>query len=173
MTNATARGVQGIGRRAVLFIGAALALMLASLLVRPNAARAANSTFAQDTTLTIDGPGITLTILSGSQADAGSTTTTTFTVTVAAAEAMTVRYLGPTPGRFPNNGGLPDCNFVGGNNDLVINGPITVTVTPNTTVCGAPSGGGGGGGATTQPVTVAKPNGGGATLFIPVSLLPQ
>ena len=159
MTNITARGVRGIGRRVALLIGATLALMLASLLAQPEAARAGNMSYPQETDLFMSGSAITLKILAGSQANTLVVNPTTFTVTVAAAEAFTVRYPGPNPGRLPNNGGLSECTLVSVNNEIVVTGPVTVTFTPNTTVC---TGGGGGGGVGGGPstVTLIQPNGG-------------
>jgi hypothetical protein len=126
----------------------------------PCAALAANITYPENTTLFVDGPGITLTILAGSEADSLVVNSTTFVVTVAGGDTFSLRYPGPTPGTLANNGAIDDCNLVGGNNDVDVVGPVTVTFTPNTTEC---TGGGGGGSIVTPTVSVVSPAGGTLT----------
>ncbi len=125
--------------------------------------------FDADTTLNLSGPSYNFTIISGSHMDSPTDTIaitpTTFTVTMAGTGQLIIRWPGPNPGRFVNDGGLPECTYASGNNDLVINGPVTVTFTPSAaSACVAPAtggGGGSGGGATSFPsVSVASPNGG-------------
>lgn len=136
------------------------AVVVASLLLAvPVFAADPSAAFPQDTTLAIAGPGISLVAVSGSEIDALDFTSTTFTATLLAGQAAVIRYPGPNPGRFPNDQSLPICHLVGGNNDLVLNGPITVTVTPVATPCST-GGGGGGGGSAPISVSLSQPNGG-------------
>lgn len=141
---------------------AAAACVLGALLatLAPIVASAANYTYANDIPVTLTGSGIGLIIVAGSTSDTLDIQATTITVSVAAAEAFTLRFPGPNPGRMPNDGGLPDCNLVNGNNDVLVSGPKTVTFTPNLTACVAPSGGGSGSVSSPITVTLGRPNGG-------------
>jgi len=121
----------------------ALAVVVA-LMIFPASASAGNLTWPQDATLNLSGSGINLTILSGSEADSLSITGTTFTVTVAGGESFTIRYPGPNPGTLSNDGGLPDCNLVGQNNEVTVSGAATVIFTPSATVCSGNRGAGSG-----------------------------
>lgn len=132
-------------------IAAAAMLLVAA---GPVPAGAVQQTYADNIPATLTGPNIGLVIVAGSTSESLDIQATTVTVQVAAGEAFTLRYPGPNPGRMPNNGGLPECNYVGGNNDIVVSGPKTVIFTPNTTVCGAA-----GGGSLPASVVVVKPNG--------------
>lgn len=141
-------------------------------------ALAAVITYNADTNLLLTTPNITLTILSGANADELIVHPSSFTVTVASGETFTVR--SATLAILNNGGGLtPSCNA--GYSELIVTGPKTVTVTPDGsgTCTGttpvpeptpapapAPSGGGGGGGGgggapaapapTPEPAPVAK-----------------
>ncbi len=163
----TANGVQMfVGSRRKVFLSVVTVVTAVMMMLLPwSAARAANTTWSADTGLYLSGPGITLTILSGSNADSLSVTSTTFTVTVAAGETFTVRYPGPNPGNLANDGGLTACQYSGGNNQVAVNGGgggVTVTFTPTALPeCTAPAPSGGGG---SSPIpasaTVVAPNGG-------------
>ncbi|HTK05132.1 MAG TPA: hypothetical protein VL500_06100 [Candidatus Eisenbacteria bacterium] len=146
--------------RLALSMGAAV-LALAGF---ASATRAANYVFSDLTPVTLTGSGITLQVLGGSRADSLDINATTLTVVVAAAESFSLRYPGPNPGTLNNTGGLSGCNNNGSDNDVTVNGPATVTFTPDsTTACAAPAGGGGGGGGggTSAPsIFVVRPNGG-------------
>lgn len=155
--NMLARPQHGTRGWHVLRVCAAIVSALSLALASPASVLAANTTYTADTSLVLSGSGINLTILSGSNVDSLSVTSLNFTVTVAAAETFTVRYPGPNPGRFPNNGVLPECHLVGANNDFVVVGPKTVTVTPSTTHC---STGGGGAGATPPSINLQQPDAG-------------
>ncbi len=131
----------------------------------PSAALAANTTYTTNTNLVMTGPGINLLILAGSNSNNLVTTSTTFTVTVGTGDSFLLRYPGPNPGRFTNDGGLSECNLVSDNNDLTISGGAggvgPITFTPNTTPCSSSAGGGGEGGALRIPViNLVTPNGG-------------
>ncbi|MFH2062917.1 MAG: hypothetical protein ABIJ46_02060 [bacterium] len=146
----SSRAARGLSR--LLAVAVAVSTLTAGLALPGPAARAATTTtFAQDTTLYMSGPGITLTIDSGSEVDSLSVTSTTFTVVVSAGSAFTVRYPGPNPGNLANNGGLATCSYLAGDNVIEAVGPVTATFTPAAapvcnTVPGGSGGGGGGGG---------------------------
>jgi len=137
--------------------GTAAAAAIA-LALQPLAVLGAGASYVNTTPVTLTGSGITVQIVAGSTVQSMTANSNTIVLNVATGDSATLRYPGPTPGRLPNDGGLPDCNYVGGNNDAVINGPLTVTFTPNTTPCAASSGGGGG--TTPLGVTLTQPNGG-------------
>jgi hypothetical protein len=146
-------------RRLALSTGAVI-LMLGGFAA---ATRAANYVFSDITPVTLTGSGITLQILGGSRADSLDINATTLTVAVASGESFSLRYPGPNPGTLSNTGGTSGCNNNGFDNDVVVNGPATVTFTPDSaTPCPAPAGGGGGGGGggTSSPtILVVSPNG--------------
>lgn len=117
------------------------------------------TTYPQDTTLFLSTPGITLTILAGSESDSLSVTGTQFTVSVNAGGTFTVRYPSPSPGTLANNALLNDCNLVGGNNEVSVTSTQSpATFTPNTTTCAAQ--GNGGGGSSTPTISLFQPNSG-------------
>ncbi len=99
-------------------------------------ASAAATFYVQDTDLPMPHYNTTLRIMAGSEADSLTVTDTAFTVTVAAGEAFIVRYPGPSAGALENDALLANCNVLTTrDNQLVINGPRTVTVTPNPVPC--------------------------------------
>lgn len=100
----------------------------------PLAARAAATSYVRDTDLAV--AGVTLKIAAGSQADAIATTATNFTVTLSAGQTFIVRYPGPGPKALENNALQPACNVTQDvHNQLMLNGPVTATVTPQDTYC--------------------------------------
>lgn len=144
----------------------ALGAVVVTLLGIAGSVHAGTYTFSDAIPVTLTGSGITLQILAGSSADTVDIQATTLTVQVAGGETLTVRYPGPNPGTLNNASGISACNNVGGNNDVRVNGPATVTFTPDSsTQCVASSGGGGGGGGGSLAVapyaTLSQPNGGG------------
>lgn len=154
MATAHLLSLEQLRTRAIVLVVSAV-LVLASVLA-PIAASAANTTWPQDTDLVMSGSSITLKILAGSNSDSLTVNPTTFTVTVAAGESFTIRYPAPSPGRLANDGGLSECTLVATHNEIIVNGPRTVTFTPNTGFCGAASGGGG----LVNTIRVLSPNGG-------------
>ncbi len=99
-------------------------------------AAAAGVTYAADTDLPLSGLSVPLKIMAGSEADSLTTTSDSFTVTVAAGEAFIVRYPAPGALALENDALLAVCNILPSkDNQLLINGPRTVTVTPSTTPC--------------------------------------
>lgn len=148
-------------------IGAAAFLCL----LFPAASYAGNISFPIDTPLVMSGTGINLTIKAGSQANTLTVSPNTFSVTVAAGEQFLLRYPGPNSGTLANDSGgaVPPCDYVavGGHNDATINGPVTVTFTPNTLpscVTTAAAASGGPSAITYNPnkesrLTILKPNG--------------
>lgn len=127
-------------------------------------ANAGTFTFTDMVPVTLEGSGITLQILGGSVADGIDVQSTTLTVTVLAGESVTVRYPSPA-GALTNDRGLSACNANASGNDVTVNGPLTVTFTPDAaTPCAVASsgGGGGGGGSASAPpsATLVAPNGG-------------
>ena len=131
-------------------ISAALCAATTVLALFPLAASATVTTWPQTTALVMTGPGINLQILAGSKSESLAVTATTFTVTVGAGDYFEVRSPGPNAADLSNDGTLFSCNFGGGNNDVHITGPKTVTFTPALapacTASSPPAGGGGGGG---------------------------
>lgn len=99
-----------------------------------SAVQAVSGTYAADTDLAI--AGATLKIKAGSQADSLITLSDGFTVTVAADEAFIIRYPGTSPRVLENDALLPTCKVLRTQeNQLVINGPRTVTVRPSQYAC--------------------------------------
>jgi hypothetical protein len=95
---------------------------------------AIGNTYVQDTDLTV--AGASLRIMAGSQADSLTTTTDSLTVTVADQETFIIRSLWPAPKYLPNDGGFLYCDITRTrDNQMVINGPKTVTITPSLSVC--------------------------------------
>lgn len=138
---------------------------VAAILGVAGAVRAGNYSFTATVPVTLTGSGVTVQILSGSSADSVDIQATTIAVQVAGGESLTLRYPGPNPGTLANTGGISGCNNVGGNNDVTVAGPATVTFTPDSaTPCAAAAGGGGGGGGGSTTIapyaTVSSPNGG-------------
>jgi hypothetical protein len=142
----------------------AVGAVVVALLGVASAVHAGTYSFTGTIPVTLTGSGVTLEILAGSSADSVDIQASTLTVQVAGGESLTLRYPGPTPGTLTNGGGLTACNNVGGNNDVTVAGPRTVTFTPDSSTPCAPSGGGGGGGggpAVVAPyAAVSQPNGG-------------
>lgn len=137
-------------------------LLLSLLLLTSGGAPAlAQNSYNADTNLLLTTPNITLTILSGSGFDTLIVHPSSFTVTVVAGERFTVR--STTLAILNNNGSLnPTCSS--SYSELIINGPKTITVTPDgsgtctgttpvpaPTPASTPSGGGGGGPVTPTP----------------------
>lgn len=147
--------MRSLHQRTSLLTVRVILLALMSFAISPGIARAANTTWPQDTDLVMTGSGITLKILAGSNSDTLTVNPTTFTVTVASGEAFTIRYPAPSPGRLANDGSLSECTLVGTHNEVIVNGPRTVTFTPNSTFC--TSGGGGGGGSGNSPSPLTQP----------------
>jgi len=120
-------------RKFMLSLALAAILTLSAPLWFARATDGGTLTWPEDTQLTLDGPGIGLEILAGSQATSLSSTATTFTVTVPSGGSFTVMYPKPQPGSLSNDGGLPWCVYSGGNNIVTVSGPKTVTFTPTAT----------------------------------------
>ncbi len=124
--------------------------------------------FPDDVDMVLSGTGARLTILAGSATASLEIGSNSFAVEVATGAHFTVRYPGPTSKTMPNDGGIADCNYVAGNNDITINGPTVAPITfiPSTLVnCtasgGSSGGGGGGGGGSVAPsLALSSPNGG-------------
>jgi hypothetical protein len=132
-------------------------VLIAGMALLPGGLWAAEYTYVDDIRVTLTGSGITVLIVGGSKSDTLDIEGTTITVAVASGDSFTLRYPGPDPGRLPNTGGLAECNFISDYNEAVVQGPATVTFTPNHTLCSnanTSSGGGGGGGASPTPVPV-------------------
>lgn len=121
-----------------------LAGLSGTLLLLPSVALAGNVAYTADTTVILDGSGITLTILSGSNADEVIVDSTTLTVTVSGSDTFTVK--SPANKKLINDGGYDECDEVGGDSQVTINTPSTVIFTPSGSCS---SGGGGGGGSST------------------------
>ena len=149
----------------------AFVILLCLLLVTSNGvapALAANNTYNADTNLFLSSPNITLTILSGSNADTLIVNPSSFSVTVATGETFTVR--STTLAKLNNDGSInPSCSS--SYSEIIINGSKTVEVTPDgsgtctgttpvsvaTTSSGGGGGGGGGGGVPTTPTPTPEP----------------
>jgi len=147
-------------KRLALSLGA----VVLSLVGFSSATNAANYSFTDTIPVTLTGSGITLEIVAGSLADSIDINASSITITVAGGESLVLRYPSPA-GSLNNDRGLTTCNNVGGNNDVTVPGPITVTFTPDSTaacpVAAGGGGGGGGGGGTSAPsIFVVQPNGG-------------
>lgn len=127
----------------------------------PYTAHAGIVDFTETTTATLDGSGVTLEILSGSDADSVTVDLTTLTVVVDGGDSFTVRSLGNV--KLVNDGGYSECTLVSGSPEVTVSGPDTVIFTPSGTCPAASSGGGGGGGGGSSGGLTAKlisPNGG-------------
>jgi len=111
----------------------AAALLLAASFQIAHAADGEALTWPSDTSLILEGSGIELVILAGSQATSLSSTAATFTVTVPSEGSFTIKYPKPQPGSLSNDGGLPWCVYTGGSNVITVTGPKTVTFTPTAT----------------------------------------
>ncbi len=124
--------------------------------------------YPDDVDLNLTGIGLVLQILAGSSSASLEIASGSFTVEVAAGEHFTFRYNGPNPKTMPNDGGVTDCNNVGGNNVITVNGPTSAPITfiPSPTVIctlggGRTGGGGGGGGGSLSPsINLTAANGG-------------
>lgn len=128
------------------------ALMTATALLGPAPLFAV--TLPQDTTVAVG--GTTLKIMAGSQYDVLTTSQTNLTVTVAAGEAFILRYPGTQPGGLENDGGYAACKVIyTRDNQMIINGPKTVTITPTTVNCSTV----GYDTDTTPFLTISQPNG--------------
>ncbi|HSD12376.1 MAG TPA: hypothetical protein VLC10_02350 [Patescibacteria group bacterium] len=143
----------------------AVAAVVVALFGVAAAVHAGTYSFTGTIPVTLTGSGVTVDILAGSSADTVDIQATTLRIQVAGGESLTLRYPGPTPGTLNNNAGLTACRNVGGNNDVVVTGPVTVTFTPDSsTQCVASSGGGGGGGGGVSSIAPyaaqSQPNGG-------------
>ena len=92
--------------------------------------------YVTDTDLALTGASQVLKIMAGSEQEGLTQTDTSFTVTVGAGEAFIVRSPGPTPAVLENDAELARCNVLTTKeNQLVIRGPRTVTVTPGPSNC--------------------------------------
>lgn len=112
----------------------ALATMLAAVLSPIMPTVAAGQVYVSDTDLPVDGQ--TLKIMAGSQADSLAVSGKSLTVTVAANEVFVLRYPGGNPLGLENDMGQPACNVLTTrDNQLIINGPRTTTVTVSTMAC--------------------------------------
>ncbi|MFA6604135.1 MAG: hypothetical protein WCT10_04885 [Patescibacteria group bacterium] len=140
-------------------LAASLALpALTAPTVTAAAATPAPPTLTQDATYTFG--NAQLTALAGSQADSLVATATTLTATVAAGEALILRAAGPTPAILENDSQLAVCNVLPSReNQLIINGPRTVTVTPSAYNCSTANAS-----TNTTPIfTIGQPAAGAAT----------
>jgi len=91
-------------------------------------------TLAQDANYTLGNAQIR--VLAGSQTDPVVATATSLTFTIQAGEAVFVRAAGPVPPALENDAQINTCNVLKTHeNQLLINGPRTVTVTPSTSNC--------------------------------------
>ncbi len=143
-------------RISFLRISAALAAGLAALALAAPASAA--TSYTQDAPIVVANQN--LIIAAGSSQDALTTDVTTVTVTLGAGEEFTLRYPiptnGGTVGRLDNNTGVAGCHITTqGNNDLVVAGPTTFTVTPSTATCSADERS-----ITWPSVVFSRPNGG-------------
>ena len=92
------------------------------------------------TTLTADAEyglgGKTLILKAGSAYESLSTSDTSMTLTIPSDEAVELRTPGLYPAVLENDGGLANCNVLKvRDNQLVVTGPRTITVTPSQTNC--------------------------------------
>jgi len=118
----------------------------------PALALAGDVVFDNDITVTMEGTGVDVTILSGSEADEVIIDDTTVYVDVGVGDTFQLQ--SPDDYRQPNDGGYDECDDIGGLVTITVNGPDTVTITPGTSRCSSGGGGGGGGPppASTTPV---------------------
>jgi len=138
-------------RRLVSAFSAA-ALLLAGL---PAAAVTPSYTYLQDTDLQVGSH--LLRIAAGSQRQGMTVGATSVAITVAAGEAFILWYPGPDPKALENDASQPVCNVTPDhNNQLTLNGPLTVTVSPTTDPCVTTNASTNG----TPKLTIVQPNGG-------------
>jgi len=113
-----------------------LSVVLTASLALPafSADAPAAPTLAQDANYTLGNAQIR--VLAGSQTAAVVATDTGLTFTIGAGEAVFLRAAGPVPPALENDADLITCNVLKTReNQLLINGPRTVTVWPSTSNC--------------------------------------
>src|SRR5688500_18627496 len=139
--------------RRLVAAAATLGLLVSS--AAPALAVTPTYTYLQDTDLQVGSH--LLRIAAGSQREGMTVGATSVAINVAAGEAFILWYPGPDPKTLENDAGQPVCNVTPDrNNQMTLNGPLTVTITPTTTGCvttGAASNG-------TPKLTLVQPNGG-------------
>ena len=111
--------------------------------------------FDSITEVTLDGSGIDLKIMSGSQADEVIVDSTTLTVTVDTGDSFTLR--STNRNELVNDGGFDECTEDNGSIEITVTGPDTVIFTPSATTCPSTGGGGGGGGGSSTGTTSTTP----------------
>ncbi len=110
------------------------ATYVAVSLFAPLPSFAAGRTYVQDTAINLT--GVNVIIKTGSEADSFTTSGNSLTVTVGANEAFIVRSPSENPVGLENTSGLPSCNVLQNReNQLIINGPRTTTITPSSSLC--------------------------------------
>ncbi|HTK05134.1 MAG TPA: hypothetical protein VL500_06110 [Candidatus Eisenbacteria bacterium] len=138
-------------RRLVAALSAA-ALLLAGL---PAVAVTPSYTYLQDTDLQVGSH--LLRIAAGSQRQGMTVGSTSVAISVAAGEAFILWYPGPDPKALENDASQAVCNVTPDrNNQMTLNGPITVTVTPSDFPCPTSNASSNG----TPKLTLVQPNGG-------------
>ncbi len=118
--------------------------------------------FTSDVEVELEGSGIDLVILSGSEADEIIIDSTTIYVDVGVGDTLNLQ--APNNNRMENDGGYTACRTIGGTVRIEISGPDTVTFTPSADVCS--SGGGSSslpsstGASTTPMISLSTPSSG-------------
>jgi hypothetical protein len=112
-------------------------LVAAALILSAPEVRADHTTvinYVEDSVVTVG--GIDLSIVAGSVQEGLEVDNGSLTVTVPAGEAFFLRSPGPFPLALENDGGLAVCDVIGTrDNQMVLQGPRTVTVTPSVAAC--------------------------------------
>lgn len=139
--------------RRIVAVAAALGLL--AMTAAPALAVTPSYTYLQDTDLQVGSH--LLRIAAGSQRLGMTVGSTSVAISVAAGEAFILWYPGPDPKALENDASQPVCNVTPDrNNQMTLNGPLTVTVTPTSDPCVTSNASTNG----TPKVTLVQPNGG-------------